>query len=54
MAEGASNRAIAGRMFLSERAVERSVTAIFDELKLTASRHTHRCVLAVLAYLQTA
>jgi hypothetical protein len=41
-------------MFLSERAVERSVTAIFDELKLTASRHAHRRVLAVLAYLRTA
>jgi DNA-binding NarL/FixJ family response regulator len=52
MAEGASNHAIARRMFLSERAVERSVTAIFDALKLTASRHAHRRVLAVLAYLR--
>ena len=54
MAQGASNRAIAGRMFLSERAVERSVTAIFDELDISASRHAHRRVLAVLAYLQAA
>jgi DNA-binding NarL/FixJ family response regulator len=54
MAEGASNRAIARRMFLSERAVERAVTAIFDELELCASRHAHRRVLAVLAYLRAA
>jgi DNA-binding NarL/FixJ family response regulator len=54
MAEGASNRAIAGRMFLSERAVERSVTTIFDVLELAASRDAHRRVLAVLAYLRAA
>ena len=38
MAEGASNRAIAERMFLSERAVERSITAIFDRLGLCVLR----------------
>jgi DNA-binding NarL/FixJ family response regulator len=54
MAEGATNRAIARRMFLSERAVERSVTAIFDVLKIAASRDAHRRVLAVLAYLRAA
>jgi DNA-binding NarL/FixJ family response regulator len=54
MAEGASNRAIARRMSLSERAVERAVTAIFEKLKLCASRHAHRRVLAVLAYLRAA
>ena len=54
MAEGASNRAIAERMFLSERAVERSITAIFDRLGLRTSRHAHRRVLAVLAYLRAA
>jgi DNA-binding NarL/FixJ family response regulator len=54
MAEGASNRAIAERMFLSQRAVERSVTEIFDRLGLGASRHVHRRVLAVLAYLRAA
>jgi DNA-binding NarL/FixJ family response regulator len=54
MAEGRSNRAIAERMFLSERAIERSVTAIFDALRLSASQHAHRRVLAVLAYLQAA
>jgi DNA-binding NarL/FixJ family response regulator len=54
MAEGSSNRAIAERMFLSERAVERSITAIFDRLGLRTSRHAHRRVLAVLAYLRAA
>jgi DNA-binding NarL/FixJ family response regulator len=54
MAEGATNRAIASRMYLSERAVERSVTTIFDVLDLAASRDVHRRVLAVLAYLRAA
>jgi DNA-binding NarL/FixJ family response regulator len=54
MAGGATNRAIAKRMFLSERAVERHVTTIFEKLDLTLSKHTHRRVLAVLAYLQAA
>ena len=52
MARGASNRAIARRMFLCERAIERSVTCIFDALKISASRTAHRRVLAVLAYLR--
>ena len=50
IARGASNHAIARRMFLSERSVERRVTAIFDALGLNASRHVHRRVLAVLAH----
>ena len=54
MAEGATNRSIAKRMFLSERAVERHVTTIFEKLDLSVSKHTHRRVLAVLAYLQAA
>jgi DNA-binding NarL/FixJ family response regulator len=52
MAAGASNHAIAERMYLSKRAIERHVTAIFDTLGITASRHDHRRVLAVLAYLR--
>src|SRR3954466_11665835 len=42
MATGASNRPIAQRMSLSERAVERHITAIFDALGLCASRQAHR------------
>jgi len=52
MAAGATNAAISRRMFLSERAIERHVTTIFDKLGLVASRHAHRRVLAVLAYLR--
>ena len=40
MAEGRSNPAIAARMFLSDRAVERHVTAIFSKLGLTATPRT--------------
>ena len=52
MAEGRSNQAIANQMFLSDRAVERHVTAIFVKLGLTATPETHRRVLAVLTYLR--
>ena len=52
MAEGRSNQAIAARMFLSDRAVERHVTAIFSKLELTATPENHRRVLAVLTYLR--
>ena len=52
MAEGRTNRAIAGELFLSERAIERYVTGIFSKLDLTASAEDHRRVLAVLAYLR--
>ena len=51
MAEGLTNREIAGRIFVSERAVERHVTSIFDKLGLSAGDGGHRRVLAVLAYL---
>ena len=52
MAEGRSNHAIASRLFLSDRAVERHVTAIFSKLRLTATPDSHRRVLAVLTYLR--
>jgi DNA-binding NarL/FixJ family response regulator len=54
MAQGRSNRAIARAAFLSERAVERHVTAIFDKLRLPRTSGTHRRVLAVLTHLQAA
>jgi DNA-binding NarL/FixJ family response regulator/class 3 adenylate cyclase len=52
MAEGRSNQAIAERMFVTLRAVEKHVTSIFTKLGLPASTDDHRRVLAVLAYLQ--
>jgi DNA-binding NarL/FixJ family response regulator len=51
MAEGRSNRAIAERLFVTERAVEKHVTSIFSKLGLTSSSDDHRRVLAVLALL---
>jgi DNA-binding NarL/FixJ family response regulator len=53
MAEGRTNRAIAGELFLSERAVERHVTSIFRKLDLPATDEDHRRVLAVLAHLRS-
>ena len=52
MAEGRTNRAIAEELFISERAVERHVTAIFLKLDLPTGEQDHRRVLAVLAYLR--
>jgi len=51
MAEGKTNRGIAGELFVSERAVERHVTAIFGKLGLPSGAGDPRRVLAVLAYL---
>ena len=51
MAEGRSNQAIAERLVVTERAVEKHVTNIFGKLKLTSTREDHRRVLAVLAFL---
>jgi DNA-binding NarL/FixJ family response regulator len=53
LAAGATNRAIAQRMFLSERAIERHVTTIFDALGIGPCRRNHRRVLAALTYLRT-
>ncbi len=52
MAEGRSNQAIAERMFVTLRAVEKHVTSIFTKLGLPASGDDHRRVLAVLAFLR--
>lgn len=51
MAEGNTNRAISEQIFVTERAVERHVTSIFEKLDLVAGDGGHRRVLAVLAYL---
>jgi DNA-binding NarL/FixJ family response regulator len=52
MAEGRSNHAIAARMVISERAVEKHVTSIFSKLDLPPAEHDHRRVLAVLTFLR--
>ncbi len=51
LAEGRSNRAIAKQLYLSPRAVERHVQAIFQKLRLPDTEDTNRRVLAVLALL---
>jgi DNA-binding NarL/FixJ family response regulator len=52
MAEGLSNHAIAERLVVTERAVEKHVTSIFGKLRLPPTGETHRRVLAVLAYMR--
>lgn len=52
MAEGRSNRGIAERLVVTERAVEKHVTSIFGKLRLPPAREDHRRVLAVLTYLR--
>ena len=51
MAEGRSNQAIADRLFVTLRAIEKHVTSIFVKLNLPATTDDHRRVLAVLAFL---
>jgi DNA-binding NarL/FixJ family response regulator len=51
IAEGRSNRAIGRQLFLSTRAVERDVQAIFKKLSLPDTEDDNRRVLAVLALL---
>ena len=52
MAEGRSNQGIAERLDISERAVQKHVTAIFDKLGIAAGTEDHRRVLAVLTFLR--
>jgi DNA-binding NarL/FixJ family response regulator len=53
VAEGLSNKAIASRLFVTERTVEAHVKQIFLKLGLGANPASHRRVLAVLAYLRS-
>ena len=53
MAEGKSNQAIAEKMVITLRAVEKHVTSIFSKLRLSATDQDHRRVLAVLTFLRS-
>src|SRR6266568_1519573 len=53
MAEGRSNQAIAERLVITLRAVEKHVTSIFSKLRLSSTPEDHRRVLAVLTYLRS-
>ena len=53
MAEGKSNRGIAESFVITETAVEKNVTRIFNKLGLGQSTTEHRRVLAVLTYLRS-
>ena len=52
MAEGRTNQAIAERLFITERTVEKHVKHIFAKLRIPSSPEAHRRVLAVVAYLR--
>lgn len=52
MAEGLNNAGIAARLFVTERAVEKHIRAIFTKLDLGHDDHDHRRVLAVLQFLR--
>jgi DNA-binding NarL/FixJ family response regulator len=51
MATGRNNAAIAKTLYLSERAVEKHINAVFAKLGLGAEEETHRRVRAVLLFL---
>jgi DNA-binding NarL/FixJ family response regulator len=52
MAEGRSNAAIASKLVVTQRAVEKHVHSIFQKLRLPPVETDHRRVLAVLRYLE--
>lgn len=52
LAEGKSNQAIAGVLFLSEASIEKHITAIFQKLGFEADERGNRRVLAALAHIE--
>ncbi|WP_326692820.1 MULTISPECIES: response regulator transcription factor [unclassified Streptomyces] len=52
MAEGLTNAAIADRMRITQRAVEKHTAAIFDKLDIPRTTATHRRVQAVLRFVE--
>jgi DNA-binding NarL/FixJ family response regulator len=53
MAAGTSNAGIAGRLVITQRAVEKYVSSVFDKLGLPSTGTESRRVLAVLLYLRS-
>jgi DNA-binding NarL/FixJ family response regulator len=53
MAQGRSNQGIADQLVVTESAVEKHVTAIFEKLDLERDFEPHRRVLAVLTFLRS-
>jgi DNA-binding NarL/FixJ family response regulator len=54
MAQGKNNAGIARSLFLSERAIEKHINALFHKLGLSEETDVHRRVMAVLAFLKNA
>ena len=50
VAEGRSNRAIGERLVITQGAVQKHVSTIFNKLGLPAGENDDRRILAVLAY----
>jgi DNA-binding NarL/FixJ family response regulator len=54
MAQGKNNAGIGRSLFLSERAIEKHINALFHKLGLSEETDVHRRVMAVLAFLKDA
>jgi DNA-binding NarL/FixJ family response regulator len=52
MAEGKNNAAIAGSLYLTERAIEKHINSLFHKLGLSEEPNVHRRVMAVLTFLR--
>ena len=52
VAEGRTNKAVAERLSISQRAVTKHVTSIFEKLDLPPGADDHRRILAVLTFLR--
>ena len=52
VAEGRSNKGIGDHLVITQRAVQKHVSSIFDKLGLPSGEDDHRRILAVLAYLR--
>lgn len=50
IAEGRTNAAIAARLYISEKAVDKHINSLFRKLNLPNSAEDNRRVLAALAY----